>query len=333
MARDYKIIDGALIIDEGRTEIKSHEFTNRTYTKIIIPEGVTKIGYWAFGYCSKVEEVVLPKSLEYIAPESFPAVKKLKKVIFTEGCPKLKEVYTNSFDKDSPWFKQQLEENEFWRIKNTLFLHGKGPSSVVVPSDIKIIGELSFNYCNDVESVVIPEGVTTIECAAFRGCKKLLSLELPEILKTIGDEAFANCENLMEIRLPNKLQKLGENVFSNCKNLKKIYIPERLKNLGFNYDFTKKEIVGLTEAMLNGCKIHTKMALLLLDTVWSNEEHINEIAILYLTQSGEKVCDKAALLLWRNFEKAVSALKEISNSYELNDVAQERMTAFMEKCL
>ena len=333
MARDYKIVDGALIIDEGRKEIKSHEFTNRPYTKIIIPEGVTKIGYWAFGYCSKVEEVVLPKSLESIAREAFPAVKKLKKVIFTEGCPKLKEVYTSSFDKDSPWFRQQLEENEFWRIKNTLFLHGKGTTSVVIPSDIKIIGESSFRYCNDIESVVIPEGVTSIEDYAFCGCKKLVSIQFPETLKTIGYNAFANCENLMEVRLPNKLQKLGENVFCNCKNLKKVYIPEQLKNIGFNFDLAKTELIGLTEALLNGCKIHNKMALLFLDTVWNNEEHINEIAILYLTQSAGKVCDKAALLLWRNFEKAVSALKDISNSYELNDVAQERMTAFMEKCL
>ena len=48
MAKDYKIVDKVLIIDEGRTEIGSHEFYDGKFTKVIIPEGVTKIGYWAF---------------------------------------------------------------------------------------------------------------------------------------------------------------------------------------------------------------------------------------------------------------------------------------------
>ena len=55
MSKDYKIVDNVLIIDEGRTEIGSHEFSGK-FTKVIIPEGVTKIGYWAFGGCKQLEE-------------------------------------------------------------------------------------------------------------------------------------------------------------------------------------------------------------------------------------------------------------------------------------
>ena len=84
MAKDYKIVDNVLIIDEGRTEISSYEFLGKIpkVTKVIIPEGVTKIEVDAFCGCKQLEEVVLPASLESIARNAFahcPLKKREKK--------------------------------------------------------------------------------------------------------------------------------------------------------------------------------------------------------------------------------------------------------------
>ena len=86
--KNYKIIDGVLIIDKGRTEIGNHEFSGFEIKKVIIPEGVTKIGYWGFGVCKKLENVVLPSSLESVEREAF-AMCPIKDIVFTDGCPHL----------------------------------------------------------------------------------------------------------------------------------------------------------------------------------------------------------------------------------------------------
>lgn len=363
MAKDYKVVDNVLIINEGRTEIGSHEFFNKRFSKVIIPEGVTEIGYWAFGNCNRLKEVVLPASLESIAREAFPLCP-LEEVVFTDGCPKLKEVYISSFD-GSPWEKKQRKEHEFFMFGTKLFMHGDGPSVVVVPDGVETIGDHSFaEYYKEcvVEEVTIPEGVKIIEPYAFGVCKKLTSIHLPQSLESIGNCAFVGCEKLTSIHLPQKLESIGEYAFSGCEALKEIVLPDNLKTLGAGvfcgctslerivfpvnlksigenpftdgYDscpMNIKTLEGLIPSILNGCKLSTKASMWFLENLWTDENSLKEIAILYLTQSGTKVLDRAELILWRNQEQAVSIMKELKATYKLKPATIKKIDAFVEK--
>ena len=339
MAKDYSIVDKVLEIKEGRTEIASHEFFQKPIVKAVIPEGVKKIGYWGFGGCKKLESVVLPASLESIAPEAF-ALCPLKEIVFTDGCPNLKEVNINAFGPTAPWTKQQLEEHEYVSMGTVLLLHRSGSQNVVIPNGIEIIGENSL--CEDaMEQLLVPEGVKIIGRGAFSGCKKLKSVQLPNSLETIEDSAFSGCKELKEIILPERLKVLGASVFNMCTSLETVVFPEKLKSIGENLftgvfalssqNSSVKNVNSLIPAMLNGCKLNTKTSMWLLENLWKDEQSLKEIAVIYLTQSGTKVLAQAGLILWRNKEQAVSIMKELKDSNKLKPATIKKIDAFLEK--
>lgn len=337
--KDYNIVEKVLVISEGRTEIAGHEFFSKPIEKVIIPEGVVKIGYWGFGGCKKLESVVLPASLESIAPEAF-ALCPLKEIVFTGGCPNLKEIYISSFGRTSPWTKQQLEVHEYILLGTTLFLHRSGERRVLIPADVETIGNDSF--CDDaVEELVIPDGVKAIGRAAFDGCKNLKSIHFPDSLETIDDYAFANCSELKEIVLPKNLKTLGAGTFGGCGSLETVIFPEKLKSIGgdlfSNSNLIRdnktniKNLETLIPAMLNGCKLSAKTSMWLLENLWKDEQFLKEIAVLYLTQSGSKLLAQAELILWRNKEQSVNIMKEMKDSNKLKSSIIKKIDAFLEK--
>lgn len=340
MKKDYKIIDNTLIINEGRTEIGSNEFFHQKIVKAIIPEGVTKIGYWAFGGCKELKEVVLPTSLEYVASEAF-ALCPLEEIVFTDGCPHLKEVHINSFG-FSPWIEKQRKEHEFFMLGTRLFMHGKGPAKIVIPDGVNVIGESSFSEIDDeyvLEEVFVPEGVKVIENNAFSCCEKLVRIHLPDSLETIGDSAFSNCKKLKEIVLPKKLKSIGACAFNACSALETIVFPEKLKTIGedlFNNGYFKgemsvKNVESLIPALLNGCKLNSKTSMWFLENLWKDENSLKEIAVVYLTQSGTKVLAQAELILWRNSEQAINIMKELKNTYKLRPATIKKIDEFVKK--
>lgn len=337
MAKDYKIVDKVLIIEPGRTEIGGHEFFNQKIEKVIIPEGVTKIGYWAFGGCKTLREIVLPTSLVSIAREAF-AMCPLNSITFTDGCPKLKEIYIGSFSHNCPWLRQQLKGNEFISFHKTLFMHRSGNKSVVIPEGFDTIGEHAF--CEDVmEEVVIPEGVKTIGRQAFSLCSKLKSMELPKSVETVEDYAFFRCDALTQIVFPDNVKTIGAGALGNCKSLQKVVFPEKLKSIGENlftngYLKTKvklTDIDSLIPAMLNGCKVNTKTTMWLLENLWQDENSLKQIVVVYLTQSGTKVLAQAELIMWRNPEKTAAIMTELKTQYKLRPAVLKKIDAYLEQ--
>ncbi|MBP5466669.1 MAG: leucine-rich repeat protein [Clostridia bacterium] len=64
-----------LTIPDGKTEIPAKIFQYGSYRKIVIPEGVTKIGDKAFSGCNKVQELILPDTLTDIGEHAFSGLK------------------------------------------------------------------------------------------------------------------------------------------------------------------------------------------------------------------------------------------------------------------
>ena len=62
---------------------------------------------------------------------------------------------------------------------------------VVIPEDVKCIGDHAFGGCHDLTGVVIPASVTHIGQWAFASCRSLVNAEVPYGMKSIGDYAFA----------------------------------------------------------------------------------------------------------------------------------------------
>lgn len=182
---------------------KTFEFKG-DITKVIVPEGVTKIGPGAFEG-SGVESVILPSTLREIKFTAFNGCKKLSSITIPEGVKKV-EYYT-------------FERCESLR-------------SVTLPNSIVTIEESAFEYCSKLRSIELPSSVKEIGKRAFIGC----SLEeLPNIqgVEVINEQAFAGL-NLTLVRIPEGVKKIDINSFFGCNRLAQLTIPSSVESIGEN---------------------------------------------------------------------------------------------------
>lgn len=167
-------MDGELIIPEGISGIGYQAFAwKQGLTRVVIPEGVTSIGERAFVRCEGITSVELPESLTVIDRNAF------------EQCRSLK--------------------------------------SVVIPSGVEKIEEMTFANCGALEKAVICDGVRSIKSMAFFDCKALKYVEIPKSVRVIWQESFGGCENL-SIAIPESVRSIDDNSFRGCKN---VVVPEK----------------------------------------------------------------------------------------------------------
>ncbi|MBR5187075.1 MAG: leucine-rich repeat protein, partial [Clostridia bacterium] len=117
-------------------------------TSVVLPEGYTSIGDYAFYGCENLEKITLPSTLQTIGKEAFHGCKKLKEIIMPDSLTTIGE---NAFSYCSALEKVRFSE------------------------DITQIPEYAFYCCNQLEEVDLPESVQWIEKGCFEsiGLKKL----------------------------------------------------------------------------------------------------------------------------------------------------------------
>ena len=135
-----------IIIPDGTTKIGSYAFYSFPLKKISIPNSVKSIGTRAFELCSSLEEVEMPDNMESIGSKAFL------------GCSSL--------------------------------------SSIIVPDGIQTIENATFANCTSLLSIKIPDSITNIDDYAFSNCLKLSVIIIPKDVERVGLEAFANCMSL-----------------------------------------------------------------------------------------------------------------------------------------
>ena len=98
-------------------------------------------------------------------------------------------------------------------ISTEAFMFCGGITEIVLPSTLKNIALGAFAYCNQLKSINLPEGITNIPRFAFLGCSSLESITIPDGVKTVGLRAFAGCVNLKSVVLPTSIETIGQGAF------------------------------------------------------------------------------------------------------------------------
>ena len=156
--------------------------------KVVVEEGITALGFFAFSDCSNLEEVTLPSTLEKIGSYAFASCKSLDTLVIPSGVTEIEE---------------------------SAFSDCSGLVSITLPDTLKNIGQYAFFQCGLVE-IEIPEGVETIGDYAFRQCYSLQSVILPDTLISIEQYAFYRDSNLTII-VPESVQTIGDGAFNGVK--------------------------------------------------------------------------------------------------------------------
>ncbi len=103
----------------------------------------------------------------------------------------------------------------------------------VIPSTVKTVGELCFNYAN-MTTVYIPEGLETIETLGFYEIPRLANIYTYVSTGEVMDTSYTSDEALGNIyySLPEGLKYIGSDAFTQCQALTYMYVPSSVTFIG-----------------------------------------------------------------------------------------------------
>ena len=191
-------------------------YGNTAITSVVIPKGVTSVGFEAFCRCSSLSALEI------------------------SGTPTLQQGAFSRTGLVEVVLPEGITEIPRWCFDNSPNL-----ISVTIPSSVTAILDYAFQGCTGLTSIEIPGSVTSIGNYAFYGCSGLTRIEIHNGVTAIGNYAFAVCSNLTSITIPNSVTSIGDNAFAACYNLTSIEIPNGVSSIGFAAFFNCQSLAGI----------------------------------------------------------------------------------------
>ncbi len=224
----------------GETKMSWYDYLT-SIKKVVIENGVTTVGNFAFANCSNLKDVTLPESIVTIGNYSFYVTSGLTSIEIPNSVTNV-GVYA--------FYKSALTD-------------------LTLPGSVETIGQCAFYNCNSLKSVNMSEGVESIGVSAFSSCTSLEEVSLAESITEIGQGAFTNCTSLTSIYIPSG--NIGDHVFQNCTGLESISLGKGVTAIGTKLFFSCTKLQSLEVDSENPYFSSV-------DGIWFDKEQIKLIA-------------------------------------------------------
>ena len=249
-------------------------------TALEIPDDVTEIGQYAFYNCTSLQSVTLGNNLASIGQSAFYNCTSLQSVTFGNNltsigqyafynCTALTGVYITDVSAWCGILFADYSANPLYFAKS-LYLNNVLVTDLVIPDNVKSVGQYAFSNYTALQSVSVGNGVESFGTSAFADCTALKgvyikdlaawcnitvdyrsstpiseaqnlylngtlvkSLEIPDNVTNIGKFAFYNC-NITSVTIGSGVKNIGDNAFEKCGNLTKVIISEGVTSIGNN---------------------------------------------------------------------------------------------------
>lgn len=145
---------------KGSTLIK---YTGTT-PDVVIPEGVTAIGFRAFCMNNRLKNVTMPSTLASIEMEAFSYCSQLTTINFND---------------------------KLWQIGIKAFSECISLKTLHLSDSIQVLGVEAFSNCIELEEVKLPRKLPVLHEKVFIGCDKIKTVIVPEVSISIADGAFS----------------------------------------------------------------------------------------------------------------------------------------------
>ena len=163
--------------------------------KVIIGDGVSSVGEYAFHACNTLTEVSISNDVTSIGDAAFSATA-LTSVVIPDGVTK---IGTSAFEDCS-----SLE-------------------TVDLPDGLQIILSSAFKNCSSLKSIVLPEHLQELGSNVFEGCKLLTSVSIPSV-EDPGNSVFEDCTGLESVSFAQGITSISQSMFEGCRALRSITI-------------------------------------------------------------------------------------------------------------
>ena len=225
---------------------------------VVIGEGVTSIGKYAFYGLSKLTSVSISASVACICSNAFEE-SGLTSIAFAEGS-QLTSIGISAFCDCSrlasitiPVKVTNIDNFAFWGCGLTSVTFAEGSqltsigawafsecsvlTSITIPASVTIIGENAFFSCSALPNINVEEGnteyasengvlfnkdKTTLLC--YPAGKTESSYNIPLAVTNISTNAFFKCSDLTSITIPASVTSIGYSSFMNCGGLTSVTI-------------------------------------------------------------------------------------------------------------
>lgn len=237
--------------------------------KIVLGEGITTVGSYAFVRCKNAASVVFPSTLKEIHTYGFDNCRSLKEMNLPYG---LQRIDRCAFSECVALTRLELPDS-VTTVDGSIFSNNANLRYVKLSAGMRTIPDSMFFNTDNLQTVIIPDGITSIGDTAFRGCDGITTITLPKQITSIGVAAFADCKNLRTIyvddanpnfcdvngilfskdmktlinypggrtaysyTVPDGVTSLAYGAFGTARNLYYVYFPSSLTTIG-TYAFT-----------------------------------------------------------------------------------------------
>ena len=165
-------------------------------TELVIPDGVSSIGKYAFYGYSSLTSIVISRGVTNIDENAF------------SNCDSLTSIEIS---------------DSVTSIGYGAFRDCDNLTSIVIPDSVTNTGEFVFANCDSLIKVTLPAGLTEINSGMFNICTSLTNIIIPEGVTTIKDGAFAECTSLKTINLPASVTYISYSATHFCDSLETVY--------------------------------------------------------------------------------------------------------------
>jgi len=238
----YKNEIKSILISDGVTNIGNYAFSNLpALVDVSMPDSVTIIGSNAFRNNDSLKVVSLPQSLLVIDREAFYSCESLESIIFPETITTI----------------EYFAFGRCFALKN-----------VRIPASVSSIGQLAFYGCTALKEIVvdenndyyssvdgvlynkdvsvllqypsgkenekydIPNTVSEIRFYSIENNSILKDINIPDSVKTIGQSNFSGCTSIESIIIPDSVTVMGSSIFGECTSLKTVVLGDSITSIG-----------------------------------------------------------------------------------------------------
>jgi len=231
----------SIVVDDGVTTIGNFAFNYlSSVTSVELPETLVSIGVNAFG-CSSLQSIIIPKGVEEIGVIAF-ACPKLSVMIFEGDAPAFDSYALDTIsaviyysENNSAWesaIKKNYGGNIAWLensggwvdITGYYGAENDGKNIMWVLSEE---GKLTISGTGEMQN---GSGLYSSPLYKYRGL--ITNVYIEEGVEIIGSFLFQDCYNMTSIEMPSSVTNIGMYAFYGCTNLKNIQIPSEVTELG-----------------------------------------------------------------------------------------------------